>query len=133
VKDPLRRILAAKAVVAAKDRGSIETLIEWTGDAEAWVAETAAWALQQLSCLQLGPSPNLWKKWWAHAQHKRRVEWLVLALESEEFEQRKQAIEELSEAIGDTFCFVADAPEEERLLAVQRWQQFVAQHPNFEL
>jgi len=133
VKDPLRRTLAAKAVVAAKDRGSIETLIEWTGDSDAWVAETAAWALQQLSCIQLGPSPNLWKRWWARAQHERRAQWLVLALESESFEQRKQAIDELAGAIGDTFQFVADASEEERLPAVKRWRQFVAQNPNFEL
>jgi len=133
VKDPLRRTLAAKAVVAAKDRGSIETLIEWTGDVDSWVAETAAWALQQLSCIQLGPSPNLWQRWWMRAQHERRAQWLVLALESENFEQRKQAIEELSSAIGDNFHFVADASEEERLPAVKRWQQFVAQNPHFEL
>jgi hypothetical protein len=133
VKDPLRRTLAAKAVAAAKDRGSIETLIEWTGDSDAWVAETAAWALQQLSCVQLGPSPNLWKKWWLRAQHERRAQWLVLALESESFEQRKQAIDELAGAIGDTFHFAADASEEERMGAVKRWRQFVAQNPTFEL
>jgi hypothetical protein len=112
VKDPLRRTLAAKAVVAAKDRGSIETLINWTDDSDAWVAETAAWALQQLSCIQLGPSPNLWKRWWLRAQHERRAQWLVLALESESFEQRKQAIDELADAVGDTFQFLADASEE---------------------
>jgi len=133
VKDPLRRTLAAKAVVAAKDRGSIETLIEWTGDADAWVAETAAWALQQLSCIHLGPSPNLWKRWWARAQHERRAQWLVLALESESVEQRQQAIDELAGAIGDNFHFRADAPEEERLPALMRWRQFVAQNPSFEL
>jgi len=133
VKDPLRRTLAAKAVVAAKDRGSIETLIEWTADSDAWVAETAAWALQQLSCVQLGPSPNLWKRWWTRAQHERRAQWLVLALESESFEQRKQAIDELAGAIGDNFHFVADASEEERMPAVNRWRQFVAQNPSFEL
>ena len=131
--DPLRRTLAAKAVAAAKDRNSIETLIEWTGDADAWIAETAAWALQQLSCVQLGPSPNLWRRWWARAQKERRAQWLVLALESESLEQRQQAICELSDAIGDNFQFVAHAPAEERLPAVQRWQQFVAQNPSFEL
>jgi HEAT repeat protein len=133
VKDPLRRTLAAKAVVAAKDRGSIETLIQWTGDVDVWVAETAAWALQQLSCIHIGPSPNLWKRWWTRAQHERRVEWLVCALESESFEQRKQAIDELSCTIGDTFHFRADASEEERQLSVQCWQQFVAQNPNFDI
>ncbi|MCL2313719.1 MAG: hypothetical protein FWC28_00485, partial [Proteobacteria bacterium] len=133
VRDPLRRTLAAKAVVAAKDKGSIETLIKWTGDVDAWVAETAAWALQKLSCIHLGPSPNLWQRWWSRAQHERRVEWLVCALESESFEQRKQAIDELSCTVGDSFHFRADASEEERSLAVQCWKQFVAQNPNFEV
>jgi len=132
-RDPLRRTLAAKAVAAAKDRGSIETLIQWTGDVDAWVAETAAWALQQLSCIQLGPSPHLWNRWWSRAQYKRRAQWLVLALESENFEQRQQAIAELSAATGESFNFMADAPEEKRLLPLQRWQQFVEQNPHFEL
>jgi hypothetical protein len=61
------------------------------------------------------------------------VDWLVEALESEDFELRLAAIEELSRAFTENLGYFADSPEQERAQAVGRWRAALAARPELEV
>jgi hypothetical protein len=131
--DPLRRSLAARALGALHDRPSIDGLIALTGSDDALCAQSAAEALQELTRCNLGQQPTAWARWWARARDQRRVDWLVAALESEDFDLRLAAIEELSRAFTENLGYFADSPEAERAEAVGRWRDALAARPELEV
>jgi HEAT repeat protein len=131
--DALRRSLAARALGVLHDRESIDSLINLTGSEDELCAQSAADALKELTRAGYGTNPAGWAQWWARARDRRRIEWLVDALEAEDFDLRLSAIEELSRTFGDNFGFFADGPEAEREGAVARWLGTIAERPDFDL
>jgi HEAT repeat protein len=132
-EDSLRRSLAARALGALHDRAGVEALIPLLGSEDALCAQAAADALREITRVSLEAAPAAWLAWWDEARHLRRIDWLVAALESEDFEARLAAIEELSRAFGDTFGYLADSPPGERASAVSRWRSVVQSRPELEL
>jgi|CXWL01.1.fsa_nt_gi hypothetical protein len=132
-KDPLRRSLAARALGVLHDRPSIEGLIGLTASDDALCAQSAAEALKEVTCANFGVVPRAWTSWWAGARHRRRLEWLVDALEAEDFDSRLSSIEELSTAFSDNMGFFADGPDVERQAAVTRWKNFIQNRDDLEL
>jgi HEAT repeat protein len=131
--DPLRRSLAARALGVLHDRPSIEGLINLSASEDGLCAQAAADALKELTRLDLGPHPTAWARWWARARDLRRVDWLAAALESQDFDLRLAAIEELSRAFQDNLGYFADSPDDERAPAAARWRQALAARPDLDL
>ncbi len=131
--DMLRRSLAARALGVLHDRASIEGLINLTGSEDDLCAQSASDALKEITRAGFGSNPSAWTAWWARARELRRIEWLVEALDAEDFDLRLSAIEELSRTFGDNFGFFADGPEAERAGAVSRWKAVVASRADLDL
>lgn len=131
--DPLRRSLAARALGVLHDRDAIDGLINLTGSEDDLCATSAAEALKEVTRAAFGTNPRAWTAWWASARSRRRIEWLVEALASDDFDLRLSAIEELSRTFGDNHGFFADGPREERNASVARWQEVVTSRPDLEL
>jgi hypothetical protein len=131
--DMLRRSLAARALGVLHDRVSIEGLINLTGSEDELCAQSAADALKEITRVGFGTNPPAWTAWWARARELRRIEWLVEALLSDDFDLRLAAIEELSRTFGDNFGFFADGPDAERAGAVSRWQAIVASRTDLDI
>jgi HEAT repeat protein len=131
--DTLRRSLAARALGVLHDRQSIEGLINLTGSEDELCAQSAGDALKEITRVGFGSNPAAWTAWWARAKDLRRIEWLVEALEADDFDLRLSAIEELSRTFGDNFGFFADGPEVERAGAVSRWKAVVSSRSDLEL
>ncbi len=132
-RDPLRKSLAARALGMLHDRDAIEGLIGLTASDDQLCSQSAAEALREISRANLGPNPRQWAAWYAMARSRRRAEWLCDALESEEFELRLAAVEELSRAFGENLGYFADGPDTERVLAVDKWRSAISTRPDFEL
>jgi HEAT repeat protein len=131
--DALRRSLAARALGVLHDRTSVQGLINLTGSEDDLCSQSAADALKEITRAGFGTNPSAWSAWWARARDLRRIEWLVEALEAEDFDLRLSAIEELSRTFGDNFGFFADGPEDERAGAVARWKAVVASRADLDL
>lgn len=131
--DMLRRSLAARALGVLHDRASIEGLINLTGSEDELCAQSSSDALKEITRAGFGTNPDAWTAWWARARELRRIEWLVEALDADDFDLRLSAIEELSRTFGDNFGFFADGPEAERAGAVARWKAVVASRSDLDL
>jgi len=131
--DPLRRSLAARALGVLHDREAIDGLINLTGSEDELVATSAAEALKEITRNNFGPQPRAWTAWYARARSQRRIEWLVEALASDDFDLRLSAIEELSRTFGDNFGYFADGPSDERLASLEQWQSIIASRPDFDM
>lgn len=131
--DALRCSLAARALGVLHDRYSVEALIELTGSEDALSAQSAADALKEITRVSLGTDMAAWRAWWAEAHLHRRLDWVIAALEAEDFELRLAAIEELSRAFGDNAGYFADGPLEERAAAVAQWRGAAAGRPDLDL
>jgi hypothetical protein len=126
---------AARSAAAAllHDRVSVDALINLTGSEDGLCAQSASDALREITRANFATDASAWTAWWAAAREKRRIEWLVDALDAEDFELRLSAIEELSRTFGDNFGFFADGPPAERAGAVDRWRAVVQSRPELEL
>lgn len=131
--DMLRRSLAARALGVLHDRASIEGLINLTGSDDELCAQSASDALREITRAGFGSNTAGWTAWWAAAREQRRIEWIVEALDAEEFDLRLAAIEELSRTFGDNFGYFADGPEAERAGALARWRAVVASRTDLDL
>lgn len=131
--DALRRSLAARALGVLHDRSSIEALINLTGSDDELCAQSASDALKEITRAGFGSNSSAWTAWWAGARERRRIEWLVEALDADDFDLRLSAIEELSRTFGDNFGYFADGPEREREGAVARWKNVVSSRSDLDL
>ncbi len=131
--DALRRSLAARALGVLHDREGIDALINLTGSEDELCAQSAADALKEITRAGFGTSPTLWSQWWARARDHRRIEWLVDALDADDFDLRLAAIEELSRTFGDNYGYFADGPDAERNEARARWQAIVTSRLDLDL
>ncbi len=120
--------LAAQALGAIRDRESIEILFHIIANSDGPAAQPALEALQKITCANFGFDREAWGSWWAQAQHRRRADWLVDALEFEGLATRQVAIEELSRAYHDTLGYIANSNSSERAEGVSRWRAHVALH-----
>ncbi len=121
-RDPMRRILAARALGALRDRLSVEGLIGLTGSDDVLCATAAAEALFEITRASFALTKRAWVAWWAENRRRSRSQWLLAALRHPEVAVRRAAAEELTTALGETLGYSADAPEKTRELAVQRWE-----------
>lgn len=126
-RDSLRRALAARALGLLHDREAIDGLIGMTGSDDQMCAQAAADALREITRASFGTQPRLWQMWWAENRGRRRAEWLVAALRHPELDIRQAAIEELARALNDSLGYEADASNDEREMAVRRWEQLLSQ------
>jgi hypothetical protein len=115
------------------DRDAVEGLINLAGSDDALCAQSAAEALREITRASFGTQQRQWTSWWAQAREKRRVEWLVDALESSDFDSRLSSIDELTRTLGDNLGFLADGPEGERAGAVHRWREYLAEQPTLDV
>ncbi len=121
-RDPMRRILAARALGALRDRLSVEGLIGLTGSDDVLCATAAAEALFEITRASFGLTKRAWVAWWAENRRRSRSQWLLAALRHKDVAVRRPAAEELTSALGETLGYSADGPEKTRELAVQRWE-----------
>ena len=132
-RDPMRRSLAARALGALKDRGAVEGLIDLVDDVDEVAAQAATEGLREVTCQNFGADRDAWQRWWEGARKLRRVEWLVEALLSFDFEVRLQAIEELTRSAGDNLGYFAESADPDRAAGVARWMEWLAARPDFDL
>ncbi|MGO9765109.1 MAG: FrgA protein [Myxococcaceae bacterium] len=125
-RDPMRRILAARALGALRDRQAVEGLIGLTGSDDVLCATAAADALLEITRASFGLTKRAWVAWWAENRRRSRSQWLLAALRHPEVAVRRAAAEELSAVLGETLGYSADAPEKHREPAVQRWELALA-------
>jgi hypothetical protein len=121
-RDPMRRILAARALGALRDRHAVEGLIGLTGSDDVLCATAAADALSEITRASFGNGRRGWVAWWAENRRRTRAQWLLAALRHQDVTLRRAASEELSAALGETLGYSPDAPERTRELAVHRWE-----------
>jgi hypothetical protein len=121
-RDALRRVLAARALGALRDREAVEGLVGLTGSDNPFCATAAAEALAEITRASFGTTTRAWVAWWAENRRRSRAQWLLAALRHKELALRRAAAEELSAALGDSLGYAAEAPEAEREPAVQRWE-----------
>jgi HEAT repeat protein len=120
--DPMRRILAARALGALRDRRAVEALISLTGSEDVLSATAASEALAEITRAGFGPTRQAWVAWWAENRLRSRAQWLVAALRHSDAAVRRAAAEELASALGETLGYSADGHEAMRELAVHRWE-----------
>ena len=125
-RDPDRRVFAARALGMLHDRASVEGLIGLTGSDDAFSAQAAAEALIEITRSSFGTSTRGWMAWWAENRSHRRAQWLLAALRNPESWLRAAAVDELAAALGDTLGYAPDAPEPERIRAIARWEEALA-------
>ena len=121
-RDPMRRVLAARALGALRDREAVEGLVGLTGSDNPFCASAAADALTEITRASHGTTRRAWVAWWAENRRRSRAQWLIAALRHRELAVRRAAAEELSAALGDALGYDADAPEPAREPAVRRWE-----------
>ena len=121
-RDPMRRILAARALGALRDRQAVEGLIGLTGSDDVLCATAAAEALGEITRASYGTTRRAWVAWWAENRRRTRPQWLLAALRHPDVAVRRAAAEELSTALGETLGYSPDAPESQREVAVHRWE-----------
>ena len=121
-RDPMRRILAARALGALRDRQAVEGLIGLTGSDDVLCAAAAAEALAEITRASYGTTRRAWVAWWAENRRRSRPQWLLAALRHPDVAVRRAAAEELSSALGETLGYAADASETLREPAVHRWE-----------
>jgi hypothetical protein len=121
-RDPMRRILAARALGALRDRLSVEGLIGLTGSDDVLCATAAADALAEITRASYGTTRRAWVAWWAENRRRSRSQWLLAALRHPDVAVRRVAAEELTSALGETLGYSPDAPEKQREPAVHRWE-----------
>jgi Type II secretion system (T2SS), protein E, N-terminal domain len=121
-RDPMRRILAARALGALRDRQSVEGLIGLTGSDDVLCATAAADALGEITRASYGTARRAWVAWWAENRRRSRPQWLLAALRHPDVAVRRAAAEELTSALGETLGYSPDAPEKLREPAVKRWE-----------
>jgi hypothetical protein len=121
-RDPMRRILAARALGALRDRQAVEGLVGLTGSDDVLCAAAAADALGEITRASFGTTTRNWVAWWAENRRRSRSQWLLAALRHRDLAVRRAAAEELSGALGETLGYVAEAPDAVREQAVQRWE-----------
>ncbi len=121
-RDPMRRILAARALGALRDRQAVEGLIGLTGSDDVLCASAAAEALGEITRASYGTARRAWVAWWAENRRRTRPQWLLAALRHPDVAVRRAAAEELASALGETLGYSPDAPEKLREPAVQRWE-----------
>jgi len=121
-RDPMRRVLAARALGALRDREAVEGLVGLTGSDNPFCASAAAEALTEITRASHGTTRRAWVAWWAENRRRTRAQWLVAALRHRQLAVRRAAADELTGALGDALGYAADAPEAEREQAVRRWE-----------
>jgi hypothetical protein len=121
-RDPMRRILAARALGALRDRQAVEGLIGLTGSDDVLCATAAAEALGEITRASFGTARRAWVAWWAENRRRSRPQWLLAALRHPDVAVRRVAAEELTSALGDTLGYSPDASETTREAAVKRWE-----------
>ncbi|HMK71707.1 MAG TPA: HEAT repeat domain-containing protein, partial [Myxococcaceae bacterium] len=121
-RDPMRRVLAARALGALRDREAVEGLVGLTGSDNPFCASAAADALTEITRASHGTTRRAWVAWWAENRRRSRAQWLIAALRHRELAIRRAAAEELGAALGDALGYDADAPEPAREPAVRRWE-----------
>lgn len=132
-RDPMNRSLAARALGVLRDRGAVSGLIDLVDDPDELCAQAAVESLREITRQNHGGSHDAWDAWWQQAQGQRRVEWLIDALGSPDFDARLAAIDELARASGDNLGYFADGTVGERAIAAQRWRELLAQRPELEV
>jgi HEAT repeat protein len=121
-RDPMRRILAARALGALRDRQAVEGLIGLTGSDDVLCATAAADALAEITRASYGTTRRAWVAWWAENRRRTRPQWLLAALRHPDIAVRRAAAEELASALGETLGYSPAAPESQREAAVHRWE-----------
>ncbi len=121
-RDPMRRILAARALGALRDRQAVEGLIGLTGSDDLLCGTAAAEALFEITRASFGKTKRAWVAWWAENRRRSRSQWLLAALRHPEVAVRRAAAEELTAALGETLGYWPDAEEKQREAAAQRWE-----------
>ena len=130
--DALRSSLAAKALGVLHDRASVEALITMTGHGDELCAQSAKEALLETTRHAEAATVHDWRAWWAAHQNERRIDWLLQALSSSDFDARLSSIEELSKLFGDNHGYFVNGPEQERAAAIAKWRKVVASRPDVE-
>lgn len=131
--DTLRQGLAARALGALRDRDSVDALIAMVASTDALCAQSAIEGLKEITRCHFGAAREAWAGWWIQHRTLRRAEWLVDALDAEEFDLRLSAFEELSAAFHEDFGYRPDSPTAERREAILRWRQAVERRPELTL
>jgi hypothetical protein len=132
-RDPMNRSLAARALGVLRDRDAVSGLIDLVDDADELCAQAAVESLREITRQNFGPDRDAWNRWWEVSQGRRRIEWLVEALDSPDFDARLAAIDELTRAQGDNLGYFADGAEQERYEAAQKWRALLEIKPELEV
>lgn len=111
---------AASAIVALGAVGAIEELIRVV-ERSGRGGEHARRALVALTAQDFGASERKWRKWWAGARKRHRIEWLIDGLGHKEDAIREAAIHDLRRLTGEYFGYHHDLPRREREAAANRW------------
>ena len=99
---------ACEGIARLLDRDGIPGLLELLEDGNPEVAETASWALVELTRHNFGLDPGNWRDWWNHNRDQHRVEWLMAALTVDDEVNRQAAYEELFTMTGLSFGYQPD-------------------------
>ena len=91
------------------------------GDLDAELTTAAHRALSLITRQNFGAEGAPWLDWWARAQHRHRVEWLIDALLHAEATIRHEASEELKVISGQYFGYYFNLPRRERERAHARY------------
>lgn len=117
-----RRRVAAQTLGALRDTDAVPTLLGALG--VAGLESTAHRALMVLSRQDFGVDPAAWAPWWATAERKHRIEWLIDSLLHNDASIRHESSEELKRVTGQFFGYYFNLPRKERERAHQRYVEW---------
>lgn len=118
---------AMELVGMYRDVASIPLLIDGLEPpAPLELLEPARAALRLITCHDFGTKSRLWRRWWSKAKVRSHQEWLLDALEADEFRLRTQAGAELQRQIGD-FGYRADGDKKSQASAMRVARQRIHQ------
>jgi MshEN domain len=114
---------AAKALGAVREGDAIPLLVQALDAGSAETARAAAAALEAITLQRLGADAQAWVAWWKENRGRRRADWLLAALTSEDRETRAAAAAELTQIAPAPIPYSADLPPAQRDTAARAWAE----------
>lgn len=114
IRDPQlakeERALAIEALADIREHEAIPTLLQLLDDSETTISRSSRWALGVLTRQDFGNDSAAWRQFWQQHRDEDRIEWLILALDNEQEELRRAALDELRLLSGETFGYSPTLP-----------------------
>ena len=125
---PQRRIFGLLGVGSIRESSSVPLLLRALREGDAAVRVAASSALCDVTFRDFGEDEQAWAAWWGRHCHSPRYEWLLEGLRSERVRQRRRALAEIEQIVGQSFGYDAALPAATQHQAIESFRRWFEQN-----